>query len=76
MNVWGLLLGLAAVAAPVHPAANVAVAATDADPSGERGATLPWVTYEAEQMTTTGSLLGPDYTGQTPAEYRLAVQAR
>lgn len=25
------------------------------------GATIPWVTYEAEQMTTTGLVLGPKY---------------
>src|ERR1700693_1925146 len=32
-----------------------------------RGADVPWVTYEAELATTTGTVLGPDYTGHTPA---------
>ncbi|HEY1921274.1 MAG TPA: glycosyl hydrolase family 28-related protein [Tepidisphaeraceae bacterium] len=32
-----------------------------------RGAMLPWITYEAEQAKTTGSILGPDYIGHTPA---------
>src|SRR4051794_16413547 len=62
MNLSGLL-GLAALAAPVHPVADVASAATDA----ERVATSPWVTYEAEELTTDGSLVGTDYTGQTAA---------
>jgi hypothetical protein len=30
-------------------------------------AALSWTTYEAEQASTTGSVLGPDYTGHTPA---------
>ena len=30
-----------------------------------RGAILPWTTYEAESMTTTGTILGPSYTGQS-----------
>jgi hypothetical protein len=32
-----------------------------------RGAHVPWVTYEAVQATTTGTVLGPDYIGHTPA---------
>jgi Pectate lyase superfamily protein len=32
-----------------------------------RGASLPWVTYEAELANTSGTVLGPDYTGHTPA---------
>ena len=32
-----------------------------------RGAILPWTTYEAEDMTTTGTVLGPSYTGQNVA---------
>jgi hypothetical protein len=31
------------------------------------GANVPWVTYEAEQGKTTGSILGPDFAGHTPA---------
>ncbi len=34
---------------------------------GARGASLPWVTYEAEAGKTSGSVLGPDYIGHTPA---------
>jgi hypothetical protein len=52
------LLGLLALIALVHPA--------DAS-EAQRGATVPWVTYEAEQATTSGRILGPDYTGRTPA---------
>ena len=32
-----------------------------------RGAILPWSTYEAEDMVTTGTILGPSYTGQSDA---------
>src|ERR1700748_757258 len=28
---------------------------------GKGGASIPWTTYEAEQMTTTGTVLGPKY---------------
>jgi hypothetical protein len=31
------------------------------------GAKVPWTTYEAEDAATNGSVLGPDYTDQTPA---------
>lgn len=58
MNVSRLLLGLLAVLALVYRAGA-------AEPG--RGAILPWVTYEAEQVTTSGKVLGPDYTGHTPA---------
>src|SRR5947207_5810775 len=58
MKVCGLLIGFAALAA-----LNSRATATDGGP----GATLPWVTYEAEQATTTGKVLGPDYAGNTPA---------
>jgi hypothetical protein len=27
----------------------------------QRGATVPWTTYEAESMTNTGAIIGPDY---------------
>jgi hypothetical protein len=28
---------------------------------GKRGAIIPWITYEAEQMKTTGTIMGPRY---------------
>ena len=28
---------------------------------------MPWTTYEAEQSSTNGTVLGPDYTGHTAA---------
>src|ERR1017187_7394190 len=31
------------------------------------GATVPWTTYEAENMTTTGTILGPSYAGNNVA---------
>jgi hypothetical protein len=31
------------------------------------GAVVPWTTYEAEQLNTTGSVIGPDYAGHTAA---------
>jgi hypothetical protein len=58
MSIWRLLFGLAAILAVVARAG----AAAD-----ERGAVVPWVTYEAEQTTTNGTVIGPDYTGHTPA---------
>src|SRR5690242_5845378 len=61
MNVRALLLllGVAAIAALF---CAVAMAADDSRP----GAAVPWITYEAEQATTNGTLLGPDWTGHTP----------
>jgi len=56
MNVPRRLLGLVVILALVQSAR-----------AAKPGATLPWVTYEAEQMTTSGTVLGPDYTGHTPA---------
>ena len=32
-----------------------------------RAAAVPWTTYEAERATTGGEVIGPDYTGLTPA---------
>lgn len=61
MNVRGLLLLLGCAAFAATPARPV-VAAT-----GEPGAVLPWTTYEAEGAKTTGVVLGPDFTGRTPA---------
>ncbi len=31
--------------------------------ASSRGATVPWTTYEAENMTNTGTVLGPSYVG-------------
>jgi hypothetical protein len=56
MVVRGLMIGLGGLLTLVYPAC----AAAD-----ERGATVPWVTYEAEQASTNGTVLGPDFTGQT-----------
>jgi len=39
--------------------------ANAAEPS--RGADLPWHTYEAEQSSTNGTILGPEYTAHAPA---------
>ncbi len=36
-------------------------------PSTFRGATVPWTTYEAENMTNTGTILGPSYAGNNVA---------
>jgi hypothetical protein len=58
MNGWRLLLGLAAVFLIAH----LACAAMP-----QRGATVPWVSYEAEDTITSGTILGPDYIGHTPA---------
>ncbi len=57
MEVWRSLIGIAAVVALQHVA-----------DAGERlGASVPWVSYEAESSRTNGIVLGPDYSGQTPA---------
>jgi hypothetical protein len=58
MSIWRLLLGIAAILAVVHRAGAAAE---------ERGAAVPWVTYEAEEATTNGTVVGPDYTGHTAA---------
>lgn len=58
MSIWRLLFGFAAILAVVDRAG----AAAD-----DRGAVVPWVTYEAEASTTNGRIIGPDYTGQSPA---------
>ncbi|MEA2711596.1 MAG: hypothetical protein QOF78_4197 [Phycisphaerales bacterium] len=60
MKLRDLMLGLAALLAldPTAPAA---------EPMPQRGASVPWVTYEAEQAKTNATVLGPDYTGHTPA---------
>jgi Pectate lyase superfamily protein len=58
MRVWWRLLALATILSLIPYADAVAAG---------QGADLPWKTYEAEQSTTTGAVLGPDYTGHTPA---------
>ncbi len=61
MSVSRPFLGLLAILAILSLAHRA-----DAAEAG-RGAVLPWVTYEAEQAKTNGTVLGPDYTGHTPA---------
>lgn len=58
MTRCGLLIAMAAVCMLAQ-----AAMAADAGP----GAVVPWTTYEAEQTQTTGTILGPDYAGHTPA---------
>ena len=58
MKAWGLLLSLAALSSQTHRATAA---------EGGIGASLPWHTYEAELAGTTGTVLGPDYTGHSPA---------
>jgi hypothetical protein len=60
MEVLCSLMGIAAILAlaPQSRAAEIGAPV---------GAQVPWVTYEAEQARTSGSILGPDYTGHTPA---------
>jgi len=58
MSVWRLLFGFAAILAVVHRASAAAY---------ERGAAVPWVTYEAEHATTNGTVVGPDFTGNSAA---------
>ncbi|HUB24792.1 MAG TPA: glycosyl hydrolase family 28-related protein [Tepidisphaeraceae bacterium] len=58
MTIGRLLLGLVA--------ASALCACANAIAAG-RGADVPWETYEAENANTNGTVLGPDYTGHTPA---------
>lgn len=58
MNVFRLLIGLAVIWA-VSPLARAV------EPTV--GAVIPWTTYEAEQTHTNGAIIGPAYTGPTPA---------
>jgi len=51
---------LQSVVSPIRPLAVVMAIATSLCPArADRGAALPWTTYEAEAMTNTGTLLGP-----------------
>src|SRR5262245_60988735 len=36
-------------------------------PADTRGAAVPWTSYEAEHARTNGTILGPDFTGNTAA---------
>jgi hypothetical protein len=57
----------AAAATPAHSAAAAGTSPWDV-PTGI-GATVPFTQYEAERATTTGTLVGPDYTqGTVPSE--------
>ncbi len=44
-----------------------AVISSNSASSSSRGATVPWITYEAENMTNTGTILGPSYAGNNVA---------
>ncbi|HEY1684352.1 MAG TPA: glycosyl hydrolase family 28-related protein [Tepidisphaeraceae bacterium] len=55
----GRLLPIIATIGALLPCAQTTYASS--------GANLPWTTYEAENCQTDGSILGPDYTGQTPS---------
>ncbi|MBC8105623.1 MAG: right-handed parallel beta-helix repeat-containing protein [Anaerolineae bacterium] len=59
MNVLSLLAGFAALTALVPSPVSAS--------GSERGATVPWMTYEAEDANTSGTKIGPDYTGNTAA---------
>jgi len=48
-------------------ATPVIVLPTAAQPAGSRGATVPWVEYEAEKSRSTGEILAPDRTFGTIA---------
>lgn len=45
---------------PTATATEVVAVPTAAFPAGSRGATVPWVEYEAEDGSTNGEILGPD----------------
>src|SRR5437016_5462011 len=64
MKPWGLLPGIAGLAALSALMIHSALAMGK---EGGPGAAVPWTTYEAEQATISGTVLGPDYTGHTPA---------
>lgn len=53
-----LLLGIAAIAGLAASAGAAALPA---------GANISWITYEAEHCQTNAKVLGPDYSGHTPA---------
>jgi hypothetical protein len=61
MNSRWLLQALVTLSSLLPPALAAAAEAGWPVPA------LPWATYEAEHATTSGTVLGPDYTGQTPA---------
>jgi parallel beta-helix repeat protein len=57
MNVWARFFGFVASLALLHSAAAG---------ENQRGATVPWTTYEAERARTNGGVFGPVYTGRSP----------
>src|SRR5690348_11189514 len=59
MRHWGWLFAIAMLLTPLHRASAAS--------QSKRGATVPWVPYEAEQASTNGTTIGPDYIGRTPA---------
>ncbi len=60
--------------AAITPTAEIAIP-TPSQPLGSRGATVPWVEYEAEDGQTTGTVIGPDRTFGTFASESSGRQA-
>jgi hypothetical protein len=60
--------GVAVPTATLAPAPTLEPPPTPV-PAGTRGASVPWIEYEAEYAATNGAILGPDRTfGSIPAE--------
>jgi hypothetical protein len=51
----------------IQAVTNVIVISSNSASLFSGGATVPWITYEAENMTNTGTILGPSYTGNNVA---------
>jgi hypothetical protein len=51
----------------IQAVTNVIVISSNSASSFTGGATVPWITYEAENMTNTGTILGPSYAGNNVA---------
>lgn len=54
-------------ALPTATSTPTVVIPSPSQPAGSRGATVPWVEYEAEEGQTNGEILGPDRTWGTIA---------
>ena len=64
MKFWGLLIGFAVL---LRPCSGVLAGSSEQPSAPQVGATVPWITCEAEHADTTGNVVGPDYTPHTPA---------
>jgi hypothetical protein len=51
----------------IQAVTNVIVISSNSASLFTGGATVPWITYEAENMTNTGTILGPSYAGNNVA---------